>query len=87
MTSEHWQHITILPPETADFYYEILETIEKPDIIYEGNSGAKIASKKFNGIYPKFIVTVYKETKENDGFIITAYLSVKKQELEKKKKL
>lgn len=85
LTSERWQHITIGHPEIADFYYEILETIENPDIIYEGSSGAKIASKKFEGIYPKFIVAVYKEINENDGFIITAYLSIKKQEFEKKK--
>ena len=85
LTSERWQHITIGHPEIADFYYEILETIENPDIIYEGNNDAKIATKKFQEIFPKFIVTIYKETSERDGFIITAYLSAKEQEFEKKK--
>jgi len=32
----------------------------------------------------KFIVVVYKEISESDGFIITAYLSNKKQKFEKK---
>ena len=85
LTSERWQHITIGHPEIADYYYEILETIENPDIIYEGNNIAKIATKKFEEILPKFIVTVYKEIYEQDGFIITAYFSTKEQEFEKKK--
>ena len=47
LTSEQWQHITMGHPEIADYYYEILETIESPEIIYEGNSNAKIAIRKF----------------------------------------
>lgn len=61
LTSERWQHITIGHPEIAGCYYEILETIENPDIIYEGSNEAKIAVKKFEEIFPKFMVTVYKE--------------------------
>lgn len=85
LTSERWQHITIGHPEIAGSYYEILETVEDPDIIYEGSNEAKIAVKKFEEIFPKFIVTVYKEISEQGGFIITAYFSTKEQEFEKKK--
>ena len=85
LTSERWRHIMIGHPEIADFYYEILKAIENPDIIYEGNNDAKIAVKKFEEIFPKFIVIIYKEISAQDGFIITAYFSTKKQEFEKKK--
>ncbi len=74
-------------PEVADYYYELLETIEDPDIIYEGNNTARIAIRKFAEILPKFIVVVYKELNQEDGFIITAYLSGKDQIFNKKKVL
>lgn len=85
LTSERWQHITSGHPEIADYYYEILDAIENPDIIYEGNNNAKIAIRKFTDEPNKYIVVVYKESDENDGFVITAYLSDKEQEFKKKK--
>jgi hypothetical protein len=33
LTDERWQHITTGHPEIADYYFEILETIETPQII------------------------------------------------------
>ena len=85
MTTERWQHISIGHPEIADFYYEILEAIENPQIIYEGNEGGLIAvSFKFEPTN-KFIVVIYKELTPLDGFIITAYLSNKEQKFDKKK--
>lgn len=87
LTSERWQHITTGHPEIADYYYEILDTIENPDIIYEGNNDAKIAIRKFQETFTKFVVAVYKETSANDGFIITAHFSNKEQEFKKKKVL
>jgi hypothetical protein len=33
LTDERWQHITLGHPDIADYYYEILETIEEAEII------------------------------------------------------
>jgi Barnase-EndoU-ColicinE5/D-RelE like nuclease len=87
LTSERWQHITTGHPEIAGYYFDILETIENPDIIYEGNYDAKIAVKKIQEGFTKFIVVVYKETGGNDGFIITAHFSNKELEFKKEKVL
>jgi hypothetical protein len=84
LTSERWQHITLGHPEIADYYYDLLNAIENPDIIYEGSNGAKIAVKLLEEREDKFVVAVYKEVTANDGFVITVYLSEKKQEFEKK---
>jgi hypothetical protein len=85
LTPERWQHITTGHPEIADFYFEILETVENPKIIYEGNLGGLIAvSFKFENT-GKFIVVIYKEISFEDGFVITAFLSNKEQKFEKKK--
>lgn len=85
LTPERWQHITTGHPEIADYFFEILETIENPMIIYEGNVGGLIAvSFKFENT-GKFIVVVYKEISLEDGFVITSFLSNKEQKFEKKK--
>ena len=84
LTDERWQHITTGHPEIAAYYYELLETIEEPDIIYEGNNNANIAIKKFKERNDKFVVVIYKEEKR-DGFIITAYFSNRQQEFKTKK--
>jgi len=87
LTAERWQHITIGHPDIADYFYEILETIENPEIIYEGVNDAKIAVRMFQDRNNKFVVTVYKESTATDGFVIIAYFSTRKQEFQKKKVL
>lgn len=85
LTTERWQHISIGHPEIASFYYEILETVENPQVIYEGNQGGVIAVSFKYEPSDKFIVVVYREISPADGFIITAYLSNKEQKFDKKK--
>ena len=80
MATHHKGH-----PEISDYYYEILEAIENPEIIYEGNDDAKIAVKKIQERKDKFVVVIYKELSDKDGFIITAYFSNKEPEFKKKK--
>ncbi len=48
LTSERWLHITTGHPDIADYYYEILETIENPEIIYEGTNNAKNRNKRIS---------------------------------------
>lgn len=83
-TNERWKHITLGHPEMADYYFKILETVEIPDGIYAGKEGAKIAVKRFMESFNKFIVVIYKEENEEDGFIITAYFSSRINEIKKR---
>jgi hypothetical protein len=84
LTDERWHHITTGHPEIADYYYEILDTIENPRIIYQGDNDGLIAVSLYLDITDKFIVVVYKETSISDGFVITAFLSNKEQKFTKK---
>jgi hypothetical protein len=84
LTPERWRHITTGHPEIADFYYEILETIENPKIIYEGNYGGLIAVSYELEELRKFIVVIYKELSGMDGFVITAFVSNKEHKFERK---
>lgn len=85
LTNERWLHISIGHPEIAGYYYEILETVENPQIIYEDSENGLIAVSFRYELINKFIVVIYKEVSSVDGFIITAYLSNKEQKFEKKK--
>ncbi len=72
-------HITNGHPEMASFFFEVLETVEQPLAVFDGGFGDKIAVSILRDIPPKHIVVVYRETDSNDGFVITAYLSGRKQ--------
>ncbi|MEO5673792.1 MAG: PBECR2 nuclease fold domain-containing protein [Chitinophagales bacterium] len=87
LTDERWMHITTGHPDVADYLFEILATIENPDVIYEGNENGLIAAKSFPELSDKFVVIVYLEVSADDGFVITAFVSNKSQEFEKKKVL
>jgi len=87
MTSERWLHISMGHPEIASFYFEIFETIEQPDCVYEGTDGELLAIRSFKDLHNKYIVAIYKEINNNDGSIITSYLSNKPNELLKRKVL
>ncbi|MGI8637515.1 MAG: hypothetical protein ACR2KZ_19125 [Segetibacter sp.] len=85
LTEERWHHISTGHPEVAGYYYEILETIENPQSIYQGNRDELIAVSVKQEPTNKFIVVVYKEIDSTDGFVITAYISNKEDQFEKKK--
>lgn len=74
LTDERRLHIEDEHPD-IDRVSEISQTVSDPDFIQEGNSGTLMAvrlSATFNG---KYVVVVYRETEQTDGFIITAYLT------------
>ena len=84
LTDERWYHISTGHPELADYYYKILETIENPFCVYKGKANELIAIKYIKEAINKFIVVIYKEISASDGFIITAYLSAKENQFDKK---
>ena len=73
LSSERWQHISQNHPEMAGFLYDILETVEQPETVRLGPNGESIADRLLEG-ETKRIIGVYRENEE-DGFIITAFLT------------
>lgn len=82
---ERWFHITEEHSEMAGYYFEVLETIEQPDIIYEGKSGGFIAVKEIEK--GKYIIAIYRELSKNDGFVITAFFTKRIKFLIRRKKI
>jgi hypothetical protein len=76
LTEERWLHITEEHSEMAGYYYDAIEVISTPDTIYAGKSGECIALKTLST--GKSIVVVYREISDKDGFVITAFITSKK---------
>ncbi|MCD6248847.1 MAG: hypothetical protein J7J98_00775 [candidate division Zixibacteria bacterium] len=75
LTEERWLHIVENHDDVAGYYDEVLNTIEEPDYVIKGYRGAFIALRKVTE--RKFLAVVYRETSEEDAFIITAYFTSK----------
>ena len=85
LPDERWIHITEEHTEMAGYLYEILETIEKPAAIFEGNEGELLAARETEP--GKYLVAVYREVDRNDGFVITAFLTKRWKQLERRTKI
>ena len=85
LTEERWLHITEEHSELAGYYFEVLETIDEPEAVYKGKSEELLAVKE---IEPgKYCVVVYKEISKEDGFIITAFLTRRVEQIRRRAKL
>jgi hypothetical protein len=84
LNAERWMHITIGHPEIADYYFNILQVLESPETVYAGTRNELLAVRKLEDGSDKSIIVVYKEVSVDDGFVITAYLSNKLNELQKR---
>jgi hypothetical protein len=46
LTYERWFHITENHDDLAGYYFQVLETLEKPEFIVRGNRGTLKATKR-----------------------------------------
>ena len=84
LTEERWTHIADEHGELADLRLEVLKAVEEPQRIVEGGDGELLAVREFD--LGKYIVVVYRE-QENDGFVITAFLTRRIRSLERRKQV
>lgn len=76
LTNERWIHITEEHNELAGMRLEVMETIVNPAQIFAGTRDELFAVRE---IEPgKFLIVVYREF-QNDGFVITAFLTRRMQ--------
>jgi len=84
LSDERWSHITEEHCEMAGLRYDVLDTLENPEKILEGNQNAQLAVGQMSD--GKYIVVIYREL-NGDGFVITAFLTRKMQYLNRRKQL
>lgn len=84
LTDERWAHITEEHSELAGLRLEIVATVANPTAIFAGNQDELLAVRE---VEPgKYLVVVYRESQQ-DGFIITAFLTRKGQALHRRQQL
>ncbi len=84
LTDERWVHITEEHCELAGLRLDVLETVESPSRILAGAEGELLSIREIST--GKHLVAVYREF-ENDGFIITAFITSKTHMLDRRKQL
>lgn len=75
LTEERWDHIVSNKPYMASYYDHLFEAIERPAYILRGHSGTQVAIMTLGR--QGYLHVVYRELNQNDGFIITAFISEK----------
>jgi hypothetical protein len=84
LTDERWAHITEEHCELAGLRSEVLETVFHPERILAGGDGELMAIRE---VEPgKHLVVVYRE-QNDDGFIITGFLTRRIRSLAKRRQL
>ncbi len=84
LNQERWFHITEEHSEMAGRFFEVLEALEDPEAIYEGRCEELIATRQ---VEPgKHLAIVYKELSKSDGFVITAFLTTRIKQIERRRK-
>lgn len=81
LTDKRWAHISEEHSELAGLRPEVLETVANPTRVLEGGQGEFFAVRGINS--GKNLVVVYRGS-ENDGFIITAFITSKLEPLNRK---
>lgn len=84
LTFERWYHISEGHPELSGLSFEVLETIDSPDLVVRGLAGELLALRKIN---KKYLVGVYREVNKKEGFVITAFYTKDLKSLLKKRKI
>jgi len=77
LTKERLGHIAHRHPELKE-EHSILETLNNPDLVQQGDAGTLLAVKKFDKTpltENKYLSVVYREVTPQDGFVLTAYYS------------
>ena len=77
LPEERWQHVVSRHPEMWEHQEEVLDTVEEPDFIQEGDFGVSLAARFYSrtALTSKYVMVAYRELGEEDGFVLTAYLT------------
>ncbi len=82
LPEERWDHILTGHGELAEMQQDVLDTVAEPERILAGGAGELLAVREIEE--DKWLVVIYRELDDEDGFIITALVTRRTQWLEKR---
>ncbi len=82
LSAERWEHIVTEHAELQDMQEQVLRAVSEPERVLEGSAGELLAVLTIEE--GKWLVVVYREL-EDDGFVITAFLTRKAKSLDKRR--
>jgi hypothetical protein len=84
LTEERWAHISDEHGELEGLESEVLAAVAHPVRVLEGVEGELLAVRELN--LGKYVVVVYREL-DDDGFVITAFVTRRIRWMERRKQL
>jgi hypothetical protein len=85
LTEERWAHIMQEHGELAASKDDVLQAIASPNRVLAGGVGELLATRE---VEPgKWMVVVYRESNEQDGFVITAFLTRRTRSLDRREQI
>jgi hypothetical protein len=82
LPDERWLHIEHEHDDLLGLKDEVLRTVAEPDRILAGGEDEMLAIREIE--QGKWLVVVYKEVSASDGFVITAFLTRRAKQLERR---
>ncbi len=77
LPDERWEHIVGGHAEMQAHKPQVLETVEEPDFVQEGDYDVLLAVRFYphTTLTSKYVIVAYRELDDEDGFVLTAYLT------------
>ncbi|MCH8994618.1 MAG: hypothetical protein IH959_06565 [Chloroflexi bacterium] len=85
LTDERWSHILRSHPEVEPYRSHLLDTIREPDVVLRSVGNALSALRRLTG--ELHLVVIYREVSEQDGFVLTSWMTTRIERLLKRKVL
>ncbi|MFH1708433.1 MAG: hypothetical protein ABIF71_11040 [Planctomycetota bacterium] len=64
LTYERWYHVVENHDEMASYFHDVLETVESPQFVVQGNNGTLKATRNLGK--KKWIVVIYRELSKKE---------------------
>lgn len=82
LPDERWSHIEYEHDDLYGMRDEVMRTVREPERILAGGEDELLAVREVE--QGKWLVVIYKEISPSDGFVITAYLTRRERQLERR---
>lgn len=84
LTDTQWAHVLEGHPELTGMRSDVHDAVQSAERVLQGGDGELLAVKEWEP--GKWLVVAYREL-NNDGFIITAFLTSKERSLQRRRQL